>query len=455
MQPTDHWGKAPPPTRTVDELVSQLKQHLEPAFRYVVVEGEVVNASVSTGGHVYFSLRGARSSIKAVMFRTALAQLPRPPRNGDLVTLAGDVQIYDRSGNMQLVAQWLRQSGEGELLVQLEALKRRLEAEGLFDQTLKKRLPFLPRRIGLVTSRTGAAVVDMLRSIHSRFPVPVLLAPVAVQGADAAPRMINALNAVAAFEHVDVIVLGRGGGSLQDLWAFNDERLARAIAACPKPIVSAVGHEVDNVLTDFVADARAATPTAVGELVVPNAAELREFVTRQRQGAAIGLTRTVRHARTRLTGLTARIRDPRRLVQDRMLRVDALDHRLRQALRSRLDSDRQRIAGLEARARALHPSHGIQRGKERLSELTRRLVAAIALEGARGRQRLDRSLGRLTAYSPRGVLARGYAIVRRASDQVVVRSRDDAAMGARVELLLADGKLNAHIAHADVEADES
>jgi len=437
-----------PGVRTVDQLTAELKKLVEGAFPEVSVEGEVVSCRRASSGHVYFDLKGRNATLPSVLFRSAAYRMYRPPQNGDRVICTGGIEIYPPHGRYQLVVRFMRLAGEGELLAQLDALKRKLHAEGLFDHTRKRPLPKLPRRVGVVTSPSGAAIADIIKSVHARFPVPILLAGAPVQGDDAPPRLIRALQAVAHVRDVDVVVIGRGGGSLQDLWAFNDERLARAIAGCPKPVVSAVGHEIDNMLSDFVADARAATPTGVGDLVVPRLDELLDYLDGLQRRGGLGLRRTLEHARGRLTALSGRLTDPRRLMRERWQRLDDLDGRLRRALTVRRRDAANRLRALSGRLTVVHPLARLKREGTSLSAAQARLGRAMTTQLERYKARLATLTSRLQAMSPKGVLSRGYAIVRRQDDASVIRSHAQAAAGDAVEILLGVGTLDATVDHS-------
>lgn len=434
-----------PPIRSVDELTAELRQILESTFREISVEGEVVSCRRATSGHLYFNLKGQRATLPCVMFRSAAWRLKRPLKDGDRVICTGSIEVYPPQGRYQLVVQWLRLGGEGELLAALDALKRKLAAEGLFAAERKRRLPMVPRRIGVVTSPTGAAIQDVLRSIHQRFPARVLLAPAPVQGEGAAGRLIRSLQTLARVSDVDVIVIARGGGSLQDLWAFNDEGLARAIAACQTPVVSAVGHEIDTMLSDYVADVRAATPTGVGELVVPEQLDLLDRLDALRQRAARGLRSTVSAARARLSTAKARLGDPRHLLRERWQRLDELDGRLTRAARQQLRQARERVSELRRRLIRVHPEARLRRERDALQRARTALARAWSARLDRAHRELRHLRQRLIAYSPQGVLDRGYAIVRRETDRTVIRSHTEVETGAAVEILLGHGTLDATV----------
>jgi len=389
---------------TVRELTLYIKRLLENDSRLssVWVKGEISNFKLHTSGHMYFTLKDESSQLKCVMFRSAAQRLRFRPDNGMQVLLWGSVQVYDRDGAYQLYAQEMEPAGLGALHLQYEQLKRKLEAEGLFDPARKRRPPMLPRRIGIVTATTGAALRDMITISRRRFPaVRLLISPALVQGAEAPASLIRALQLVAAEPEVDVIIIGRGGGSLEDLWAFNDEALARAIRACPVPVVSAVGHETDFTIADFAADLRAPTPSAAAELVVPS---------------RLDLLGSVESLRLRLVSVT------RRLLERKRLKLRALAERpVLQRPQGRLLQDRQR-----------------------LDDLVRRLGFAGGRRIERCRQRLGALAGRLDALSPLAVLSRGYAIARDAEGGVIKDARSVAVDDA-VSIMLHKGTLQCRV----------
>jgi exodeoxyribonuclease VII large subunit len=449
------WSKpSGPEVLTVDEVTRGLKRAVESTFPKVSVEGEVVSAKPSSAGHLYFTLQGRNAALSCVMFRSAVSRLVRPPRDGDHVICTGGVELYERRGSYQLVVKALRQSGEGELLAELEALKKRLHAEGLFDPARKQSLPRFPRRIGIITAHTGAAVRDIVKSVHSRFPVPLLLAAAKVQGVDAATQLRWALEALSSVSDIDVIVIGRGGGSIQDLWSFNDEALARAIAACPVPVVSAVGHEIDTVLTDLVADARAPTPTSVGLLLVPDMADLQHHLATRQQQAQRALANQLRHMRQGLASLARRVADPRRLIRDRMQRIDDASRRLERAIERRIIDTRRRLQTAQRRLDQVHPLTRLARERAALDAVAARLPRGIERALERDRARLQRLEARLQAMSPTRVLQRGYAIAR-TKNGAVIRSHDDISPGATVEVLLGVGALEATVTRSIPSDEES
>ena len=431
---------------TVGDLTAAIRGTLEGTFSAVAVEGEVSNCRQWSSGHLYFTLKDDRAQLRAVMFRTTVRTLKFKPADGMRVVARGRLGVYDAKGEYQLVCDALDPHGLGARQAAFEALKRQLQAEGLFEQARKRPLPTLPRRIGVVTSLDGAAVRDIVRVLVTRHPTARILVRAArVQGDGAADDLIKALRAVAAAPEVDVIIIGRGGGSAEDLWAFNDERLARAIAATPVPVISAVGHEVDFTIADFVADVRAATPSNAAELVVDRADNFLARIDRadRRLRAALALALARRHQRTeqlqaRLgrwpTVLMLRDRDvhqmhrrlERAITAKRANALQRLD-RLRRRLEER---DLRRVAGLLATRQAT------ARGRLYAAMTRRRLVAA---------SRAATLAARLDALSPLAVLGRGYAVCWNDARDSIIRSADTVAAGERVHVTLAEGELSCRV----------
>jgi exodeoxyribonuclease VII large subunit len=428
---------------TVAELTRAIKDTLEGRFGGLWVEGEISNLRVHTSGHVYFTLKDEEAQVRAVLFRSRVRRLRFAPADGLHVLAFASLDVYAARGEYQLVCEVLEPKGRGALQLAFEQLKTRLAAEGLFDRDRKRPLPALPRRVGLVTSPTGAVVRDFLRIVTRRFPgIQVLVCPVRVQGETAAAEIADALGLLDRLGGLDVIVLARGGGSLEDLWAFNEEGVARAIAASKIPVVSAVGHETDVTIADFAADLRAPTPSAAAELVVPERAELgRRLVT---LGTRLG--RALRQRTGRLAERLADFRrrrvltDPARPLRDWARRVDDLGVRLGRGMARRVTRTRE---GLDRAGRALRPAllAGPVRHHRRLVEqLGHRLGRTVRGETARRRRAVEAMAGRLDGLSPLACLARGYAIATLVSGEVLT----DAARvhpGTRVVVRLHAGSL--------------
>lgn len=420
---------------------------LEDAFPSVVLEGELGNVSRPASGHMYFTLKDARAQVRCALFKPKSQWLRFVPRDGLQVRARGRVTLYEARGEYQLILDTLEEAGEGALRRAFDALKARLQAEGLFEAARKRALPVLPRRLGVITSPSGAAVRDVLSVLGRRFPLlEVEILPALVQGTEAPAQLLRMLQAAGASGRYDVLLLTRGGGSLEDLWAFNDEALVRAVADSPVLVVSAVGHETDFSLTDFAADLRAPTPSAAAELLTPDRIDL------------LGRTRQLqRHVETA----------QRRALQDRHQRIDRLGLRLQalrpqarlEALRVRQDTAMRRLAAAfdrqlqQQRARVRHAGVGLQAGSPQrgLQALRQQLDALRARPEAALRRRLQRDalqlrgLARsLEAVSPLATIARGYSILQR-EDGTVVRRIDDVAPGDALQARLSDGRLTVRV----------
>jgi exodeoxyribonuclease VII large subunit len=380
---------------TVSQLAQRIREALDTALDAVWVVGELSNFRVPASGHFYFSLKDTRSQIAAVMFRSANQLLPFRPQDGMEVIVRGRVGLYDVRGDLQLYVDTMEPRGLGGLQLALEQLKKRLAAEGLLAEARKRPLPFLPRAVGIVTALTGAAIHDLLVMLRARHRgVRIIIRPVRVQGKDAPPEIVRAIAELNRVSDVDVLIVGRGGGSLEDLWAFNDERVARAIAASRAPVVSAVGHESDVTIADLVADRRAPTPTAAAALVVPDRRELALWLQRTSLALHGAVRRQIQRHRDRLTAQARHLRDPRHALKALQLRVDELGERVLRAMAARLRSARQTLRG----------------GAERLN-----------------------------ALSPLAVLERGYSITHRQDDGSVVRDAAALRHGDRLRLRFAHG----------------
>ena len=418
---------------TVSQLNRQVRTLLETGLTRLWVEGEISNLARPASGHVYFTLKDKSAQIRAAFFR----QHQRGPtiglKNGDQVLVFGRVSIYELRGDYQLIVEQVEPAGEGALKRQFEVLKKKLAAEGLFDEDRKRQLPLLPGRIGVITSPTGAAIRDVLSVLGRRYPsIPVVVYPAAVQGDAAPPELIAALQAAIRRDECDVLIVGRGGGSLEDLWAFNDEQLARAIAESPIPIVSAVGHEVDFTIVDFVADVRAPTPSGAAELVVPDRGAW------QRAIASIG---------SRIA------RSGRRVLEDRSQTLDWLSRRLLQTSpQQTLSRQHDRLRELRRRLAAA-ARQDLLRQQPLLRNLWRRLSASAGSAVARRHHRLELAMRGLHAVSPLATLERGYAIVEDAQSGKVLVSASDAATGQDIRARLAKGELIATIRSKKNDAD--
>jgi exodeoxyribonuclease VII large subunit len=437
---------APAAPLSVSELSLRLKTTIERGFTGLTVEGEISNFRRWSSGHLYFTLKDEQSQIRAVMFRTAARQLATPPEDGMRVIVRGRVSLYEVKGEYQIICDALEPHGLGVLQAAFDALKKRLDAEGLFAPERKRPLPVLPRRIGVVTSLHGAAVRDILRVLTSRYPTArVVIRPARVQGDGAAADLVRALADVAAQPDIDVILIGRGGGSAEDLQAFNDEQLARAIAACPVPVIAGVGHEIDFTIADFVADVRAATPSNAAELVVDRA---DNFLTRvERAEARLGRAMTARLDRCGRTAdrLDLRVHQWPTRVLMRQRDVEELGLRLRQAARTRTSRLGQRFDALRRRLERRDVRRVTADARTRLVAADATLRAAIEARRVAARARAGELAARLDALSPLAVLGRGYAVCWNAARTGIIRSVQQVERGAHVRVTLADGELGCRV----------
>lgn len=436
------------PVITVSRLNREVRELLEQGMPPVWVEGELSNLARPASGHLYFSLKDDRAQIRCAMFRSRNQLVRFRPENGQQVLVRGRIGLYEPRGDYQLIVESMEEAGDGALRRKFEELRQKLEAEGLFAADRKRALPTLPRRIGVITSPSGAAIRDVLQVLQRRFPaIPVLIYPVPVQGAEAAREIRNMLAHAVKRAEVDVLLLTRGGGSLEDLWSFNDEALARAIAACPLPIVSAVGHEVDVTIADLVADQRAPTPSAAAELLSPDgAAWLRQFEAAAERLQFVQERRQQQEAQ-RLDNLLKRLEQqhPGRRLRDHARRLDELGLRLDQAWRT---GQRLRTTALQQahrRLQAANPARGIAQWRERTRSLERRLQAAQHHQLERSRERLGALARTLETVSPLATVSRGYAIVQRPDDGAVIRNATDLQPGDPFTTRLAHGRIDGRV----------
>ncbi|HEX9136328.1 MAG TPA: exodeoxyribonuclease VII large subunit [Nitrospirota bacterium] len=364
---------------TVTHLTIQIKNLLEGNFPDIWVEGEISNLSIPQSGHAYFTLKDEQSQIRSVLFRSAQRFLKFTLQHGMQVICRGRVSVYEPRGEYQLIVDYIEPKGIGALQLAFEQLKAKLEKEGLFDLDHKRPLPLLPQRIGIITSPTGAAIRDMLRVIKRRHPrMHILIYPVPVQGIEAAPAIVEAIQYFNQNQNVEVMIVGRGGGSLEDLWAFNEEPVARAIYASKIPVISAVGHETDYTISDFVADLRAPTPSAAAEMVVKSEESFREFISSLESSLIKRIRQQIDLTRASLREFTRLLGDPRRLLEQYVQRVDELTGRLATGLRHHVRRDRALLTALTAGLDHLNPLGILSRGYS----VTRKLPEGVILKDA-------------------------------------------------------------------------
>ncbi|MDE2180939.1 MAG: exodeoxyribonuclease VII large subunit [candidate division NC10 bacterium] len=400
----------PPKIYTVSDLTAEIRAILEDAYPGIWVEGEISNCRLHSSGHLYLTLKDQESQIRVVMFRMQNRQLKFQLSDGLAVLVYGELSVYERRGEYQIVAEYMEPKGLGALQLAFEQLKEKLRAEGLFDDARKRPIPVLPRRIGIITSPTGAAIRDILHVLRRRFAgVDVLIYPVTVQGDQAAPEIVEALGELSRRGGLDVVIVARGGGSIEDLQAFNKETVARAIAASKIPVISAVGHEVDYTIADFVADLRAPTPSAAAELVIAKQDELAQ-------------------------------------------RLDDLHARMTGVIRSRLHGLRLQMSGLDRHVRLLNPVERVRIQRRRLTELLKGLTGWTDRRLTALHSELKATAGKLDSLSPLAILSRGYSICLRLPGQEIVKDSSAVVAGDLVEVRLHHGRLRCDV--REVQAQE-
>ena len=462
-------GDPPDPARVykLAELLHEVRRLLEGSYHALQVEGEVAGLKIhATSGHRYFELREPGAVLSCVMWRGTATATRAPLAEGKRVRCRGTLTIWEGGGRFQMIVQLVEPAGVGDMAARIEALKRKLQAEGLTDPARKRALPAVPRGLGVVTSLAGAALRDVLKVLSRRVPVPVVVAPCTVQGEGAPASIVAALERIGRYPGIDVVIVTRGGGSAQDLMAFNEEVVARAVAACPIPLITAVGHEVDVTVVDLVSDLRAATPSEAAERAVPTRTDIAN-----RLGWAVQRSRRGLHARLESEGrtldrLTARLPAPERLVGPPGQALDAALERARRGVAGQVERRRRRLEELRRRLATAHPRWRIENDRGRLATLRARLAGwretGLAASWAHldlvsgslrtigpgllgpHRERLAAVAGRIEALSPLGVLSRGFALARDAQGAVLSDARR-VSVGDRIDLTLSRGRLGCEV----------
>lgn len=426
---------------SISELNRRVRQLLELNLPMLWVEGEISNFACPSSGHWYLSLKDRSAQVRCAMFRNANQRVKFRPENGMQVLVRCKPGIYEDRGEYQLIIEHMEEAGFGALQRQFEQLKAKLSAEGLFDTNNKQPIPSSIGHIGVVTSPTGAAVKDILSVLKRRFPaIKVSIFPTAVQGEEAPAQIVSALTDANSCEHLDALIVSRGGGSLEDLWSFNSETVARAIAASRLPIISAVGHEVDFTIADFVADLRAPTPSAAAELVSPDGQQMYAQFTHFQTSLTESLLRTFLNLKQQLNHLHKRLQHPGSKLQQQAQHLDHLEIRLRRAIRAKLDNYRVKSNQLSNQLGRQNPKYQLEEKQEKLSYLVKELGKAISQKQERLQLKLAQSMHLLDTVSPLKTLGRGYAVIRNSDGEVVNSvakvSQDDCLTGQ-----LADGEL--------------
>jgi len=429
---------------TVSQLNGRARVLLEDVFSNIWVEGEISNLSRPASGHVYFTLKDSGAQVRCALFRQSAARVRQVLKDGLAVKVRGKVSLFEGRGDYQLILDTVEPAGEGALRLAFDALKDKLSAEGLFSTERKVPLPVHPRRIGIVSSPTGAVIRDIISVFRRRAPqVQLTLIPTAVQGRDAIAQIVRALK-LADSRGFDALILARGGGSLEDLWCFNEEAVARAIDACVTPIVSAVGHETDVSISDFVADVRAPTPSAAAELLAPDSSDLQRRVDNLKRRLVTRIQDRLMRERLRLEGISRRLRHPGERLRQQAQRLDDLDMRLRRAFEQHTQKRAARLVHLQARLAAQHPGRTLALLRQRLDSLSQRLPRAIREILKTRRLQLQSHMQTLHVVSPLATLSRGYSILLDERGHAI-RSAAQTHNGQRLKARLGEGELQVRV----------
>ena len=426
------------PVLTVEQLNRQIRTLVEGHLDLVWVQAEISNFKAHTSGHFYFSLKDSKSQIRAVMFRGHNSRLRFKPTDGMQVVVRGRITVYEPRGDYQIAVEQMEPVGAGALQKAFEQLKLKLKTEGLFESARKRPLPAFPKHIAIVTSPTGAAIQDMMNVLARRNKmVPVTLIPTVVQGEGSAEKIREALALAWKLKDVDVIIIGRGGGSIEDLWAFNDEKLARMIAESPVPVISAVGHEIDFTIADFVADVRAPTPSAAAELVVKNMSDLSGLIQNFSRTLFLSMQKTLRQEKQKIEFLTSRLVDPKRRLQDLMIRRDELSTRIQQVILKAIEKKKMKVQ--VARRSLASPDLIVQALQARIAQFNLRLKSRMQKTLERSGSDLRELMSVLNTLSPLKTVDRGYSVVRKGAS--IVTSIKQVKKGDTLSLRVSDGEI--------------
>ncbi|MCP4117785.1 MAG: exodeoxyribonuclease VII large subunit [Desulfobacteraceae bacterium] len=431
---------------TVSALTREIKTLIEERFPLVWISGEISNLSLPASGHAYFSLKDANAVISGVMFRNQWRRLRFRPENGMKITGMGRISLYEPRGSYQLIFEHMEPEGAGALQAAFEQLKQKLAQQGLFDEARKKAIPFLPSRISIVTSPTGAVIRDIITVAKRRFPnIPLEIVPVKVQGPGAEQEISRAVELVNGRAKSDLIIVARGGGSLEDLSAFNSEIVAMAICNSQIPVMSAVGHETDYTIADFVADLRAPTPSAAAELALPEKRALELRLNQLESTLVNGLYANVAALRERVKELTSRLRDPKRVVDDMRFRLGDLESRMSRQMEKMLTSRKERLDWFSHALYANSPETRVSKGRTDIDALLGRLTGSMASILTESRSRTNEGTLRLEALSPMSVLDRGYSITRKYPEKTILMDSTMTEKNETVEVILARGRLRCQV----------
>lgn len=433
------------PSLTVSELNSQVRRLLEMNYHNVRVVGELSSLSRPSSGHWYFTLKDSQAQIRCAMFRMQNQRITFQPQEGMKLLLRGRLSLYEGRGDYQLIVELMSQAGAGDLQQQFERLKQQLAAEGLFEPMRKRSLPHQPQHIGIITSPTGAAVQDILTVLKRRFPsIPVTIIPTAVQGEQAKFQIVQALQQAQQSQLFDVLIVGRGGGSMEDLWPFNEEIVARAIANCTIPVVSSVGHEVDFTIADFVADYRAPTPSAAAEILSPDQYAIKQQLQQLSHRLQQLWTYRLQQQQQRLDYIQQRLRHPKEQLQWQQQRLSALSFRLQQSIQLQIEQQRQQLTYLKKQPLHTLLTQQINRKRQQLVQHSQRLVQQIQQKKQVAQFQLQYQAVKLNAMSPLNTLARGYAIVTTKSGDIIYNS-EQVSVNDIVNIQLRQGSLRTSV----------
>ncbi|RIW33636.1 exodeoxyribonuclease VII large subunit [Bacillus salacetis] len=434
---------------TIQALTKYIKRKFDkdPHLSGIYVKGEISNFKRHSSGHMYFTLKDERARILAVMFSSANASMKFNPENGMKVLVRGDISVYEAGGQYQMYVKEMQPDGIGDLFLAFQQLKEKLEKKGLFDEARKKPIPRFPRKIGVITSPTGAAVRDIITTIERRYPVgEILIYPALVQGERAARSIADCIKKANENKEIDVLISGRGGGSIEELWAFNEETVVIAIANSTIPVISAVGHETDFTIADFVADMRAPTPTAAAELAVPHIDELLERVLSRKILLIRGMKSRLESERARLKNIGSSIvfRNPRKLYEQKIEAIDRLTDKLNRAQQLRMDSQADKLGHLASGLKRVHPGRLWKQKNEQHDRLAKELQINFTNILKHKQNEFGRAISTLEALSPLKIMDRGYSLVYSHNDKLV-KTRSTVAEGEKITVHLQDGKLHCHV----------
>lgn len=436
-------AKKEPEIISVSDLNKLVRGQLETRFNLIWIKGEISNFKPHTSGHFYFSLKDSKAQVSAVMFKGFNQGLKFKPKDGLEVIVRGKITVYEPRGSYQVFCELMEPVGAGALQLAFEQLKKKLELEGLFAQSKKRPLPEHPKHVAIVTSPTGAAIRDILNILGRRNKgLRVTIVPALVQGAGAAASIVEAMKKAQMLSDIDVMIVGRGGGSIEDMWCFNEEPVARAIATCRVPIISAVGHEIDFTIADFVADLRAPTPSAAAELVAKNSDELLSNLDKLKQRLWKSWTHTLHIRKQSLQHYSQRLVDPKRYLQEMMQRCDELTFRLENGLKNIMRSKQQKVVLYLSRLGS--PAERLKLRQQRVQKAFEKLGMLIRAQLQKKDTRMIRAAGVLDSLSPLKVVSRGYSVIRKANGEVV-RSSKQVKVSDQLSVQMAEGKMNVEV----------